>query len=235
MREYSVPATVTVSGEDNLSDMVFATAERFGGSVLYRRKVRDTWVDVTAREFAAQVLAVAKGLIAAGVEPGDRVALLSRTRYEWTLVDFAILAVGGVTVPIYDTSAPQQIEWILSDSGASAAFVETAQDRDRLAPPAGRLATVRHPGGPARHRPGLGLDANAVPAEQVAARRRPRRTRDLPPHPGPKMSGRRSRAPGCDGRPSCHHRAARKRCPPSSRPLRKSSGHSYRCFRRSPR
>jgi long-chain acyl-CoA synthetase len=145
VREFSVPATVTVSAEDNLSDMVFATAERFGSSIVYRRKVDGTWTDITAQEFATQVLAVAKGLVASGLQPGDRVGLLSRTRYEWSLVDFAILAAGCVTVPIYETSSAEQVEWILSDSGAKAVFVEAASHRktvesvrDRL----GELANV---------------------------------------------------------------------------------------------
>ena len=129
MREFTVPPTVTVSGEDNLSDLVFANAERFGGAIVYRRKISGSWVDVTAQEFAAQVAAVAKGLVASGIQPGDRVGLLSRTRYEWTLLDFAILAAGGVTVPVYETSSAEQVEWILSDSGARAAVVESAAHR----------------------------------------------------------------------------------------------------------
>jgi long-chain acyl-CoA synthetase len=132
VREFSEPATVEVADEDNLSDMVFATAERFGGSVLYRCKARDTWIDVTAREFAAQVLAVAKGLVAAGIEPGDRIGLLSRTRYEWSLLDFAILTAGAVTVPIDETSSAERLQWILSDSGAKALLVETRAHRDLL-------------------------------------------------------------------------------------------------------
>lgn len=144
MREFSEPATMDVANEDNLSDMVFATAERFGGSVLYRRKARDTWIDVTAREFAEQVLAVAKGLVAAGIEPGDRVGLLSRTRYEWTLLDFAILTAGGVTVPIDETSSAEQIQWILSDSGARALLMETRAHRDRLSSIRGKLPGLEH-------------------------------------------------------------------------------------------
>src|SRR5215204_1762138 len=103
--------------------MVFVTAERFGSAIVYRRKQAGGWVDVTAQEFADQVLAVAKGLVAGGVQPGDRVGLLSRTRYEWTLFDFAILAAGCVTVPIYETSSAEQIEWILSDSQARGVIV----------------------------------------------------------------------------------------------------------------
>ena len=98
------------------------------------------WRDVTAGQFRDEVTALAKGLIAAGVSPGDRVALMSRTRYEWTLVDYAIWAAGAVTVPIYETSSAEQVEWILSDSGASAAFAETQAHADddppgRASPP----------------------------------------------------------------------------------------------------
>ena len=73
---------------------------------------------MTASQFSAEVIAVAKGLIAAGIEPGDRVALMSHTRYEWTLIDYAIWTAGAVTVPVYETSSAEQAEWILSDSGA---------------------------------------------------------------------------------------------------------------------
>lgn len=126
MREYSVPATVTVGPEENLLDAVYANEAEVPRTTLLRVQEGGDWRDVSAAEFAAQVTAVARGLIASGVEPGDRVALLSRTRYEWTLVDFAILAVGGVTVPIYETSSASQIQWILADSGAVGIVVETA-------------------------------------------------------------------------------------------------------------
>ncbi|HEX8760483.1 MAG TPA: long-chain fatty acid--CoA ligase [Pseudonocardiaceae bacterium] len=125
MREFTVPATVTVTDEENLTDAVWANAERFPGSVSLRRRVDGGWVDVTAAEFAKQITSVAKGLIASGIERGDRVALLSKTRYEWTLLDYAIWAAGGSTVPIYETSSSEQVEWILSDSGAKAVIVET--------------------------------------------------------------------------------------------------------------
>jgi long-chain acyl-CoA synthetase len=155
VREFSVPATVTVSDQDNLSDLVFATAQRFGDDVVYRRTAGEGWTDVTASEFAAQVLAVAKGLVAGGVAPGDRVALLSRTRYEWTLLDFAILAAGAVTVPVYETSSAEQVEWILSDSQARAAVVESAAHRatvdsvrDRL-PALAQVWQLDAPGGQA--------------------------------------------------------------------------------------
>ncbi|MGH3774414.1 MAG: AMP-dependent synthetase/ligase [Pseudonocardiaceae bacterium] len=130
MREFTVPATTMVADEESLTDAVWANAERFASSVSFRRRVDGGWVDVTARDFAKQVTSVAKGLIASGIDRGDRVALLSKTRYEWTLLDYAIWAAGGSTVPIYETSSPEQVEWILSDSGAKAVFVETSAHRE---------------------------------------------------------------------------------------------------------
>src|SRR5690606_2996477 len=106
---------------------VFTHAERAPHRVMYSRPVGDTWVSVTAQQFAAQVEAVAKGLIANGVGPGDRVALLSATRYEWSLFDYAIWTAGAVSVPIYDSSSTEQIRWILEDSEARLAIVETAR------------------------------------------------------------------------------------------------------------
>jgi long-chain acyl-CoA synthetase len=128
VREYSVPATVRVGDEENLLDAVFDNAEQHGSSVVYRlRDGSGAWSDITCARFAQQVTDVARGLVAAGVQPGDRVALLSRTRYEWTLFDYAILATGAATVPIYETSSAEQINWILSDSGAVAAIVESSK------------------------------------------------------------------------------------------------------------
>ncbi|ROS43069.1 AMP-dependent synthetase/ligase [Amycolatopsis thermoflava] len=139
MREYSAPAVQPVADDENLADIVWANAERFPDAISFRRQVDGSWLDVTAREFAAQVIGVAKGLVEAGIERGDRVGLMSKTRYEWTLIDFAIWAAGAVTVPIYDTSSPEQVAWILSDSGAKGVFVETSEHlaavdevRDRL-------------------------------------------------------------------------------------------------------
>jgi long-chain acyl-CoA synthetase len=139
VREFSGPATGTVAAEENLTDMVWVNAERFASSVSFRRRIDGSWVDVTAQDFATQVRAVAKGLMASGVERGDRVALLSKTRYEWTLLDYAIWAAGGSTVPIYETSSPEQVEWILSDSGAKAVIVETQEHRAVVGDLADRL------------------------------------------------------------------------------------------------
>ncbi|TDC64797.1 long-chain fatty acid--CoA ligase [Micromonospora sp. KC207] len=145
MREFSVPPIVTIGDSANLTDPVWANAEAAPQAVQFARPVDSAdatgsgWAEVTCRQFRDEVVAVARGLVAAGVSPGDRVALMSRTRYEWTLFDYAIWAAGAVTVPIYETSSAEQAAWILADSGAVAAVVETtthatlvAGIRDRL-------------------------------------------------------------------------------------------------------
>src|SRR5262249_53965461 len=138
MREYSNPAVVDVPAGARLTDTVFERAEQNPGQVVLRRKAslmpsgarpdgrEAAWKDVTARQFRDEVAALAKGFMAAGIGEGDRVALLSRTRYEWTVVDYALWAAGAVPVPVYETSSAEQVEWILSDSGAVAIVVETA-------------------------------------------------------------------------------------------------------------
>ena len=126
MREFSVPATGTVPDEFTLSDLVVDNAVQTPHRVQFRRQGDGRWQDVTCRDFLAEVSAVAKGLLACGVGGGDRVAIMSRTRYEWTLADFAIWTAGAVCVPIYETSSAEQVEWILADSGAVAVFVELA-------------------------------------------------------------------------------------------------------------
>ncbi|MBB1244516.1 long-chain fatty acid--CoA ligase [Streptomyces durbertensis] len=129
MREFSLPALYEVPADGNLTDLIRRNAAQHpDAGVIARKDPKDPsrWQDLTSKEFLAEVEGVARGLIAAGVKPGDRVALMSRTRYEWTLLDFAIWTAGGVTVPIYETSSPEQIAWIVSDSGAVAALVENA-------------------------------------------------------------------------------------------------------------
>ncbi|MBW0292805.1 long-chain fatty acid--CoA ligase [Rhodococcus sp. MH15] len=125
MSEYSAKAQFTISDNESGVHTVFTHAERTPDLTVFSRPKGEGWVDVTAKEFAEQVTGVANGLIAAGVQAGDRVALLSATRYEWTLFDFAIWAAGAATVPIYDSSSQGQVSWILEDSEAVIAIVET--------------------------------------------------------------------------------------------------------------
>jgi long-chain acyl-CoA synthetase len=134
VREYSTPALVEIPPSANLADVVFRRAADEPDAVVMRRKADGGgWRDVTAREFRDEVMPLAKGLIAAGIQAGDRVALMSRTRYEWTLIDYAIWSAGAVTVPIYETSSAEQVQWIIGDSGARAVFVETAAHETTIA------------------------------------------------------------------------------------------------------
>jgi long-chain acyl-CoA synthetase len=184
VREFSVPASVRVGEQETLSDAAFTLADEHPEAVAVRRRIDggDDWVDLTCAQFAAEIVAVARGLIASGIGPGDRVALLSRTRYEWTLFDYAVAAAGGVTVPVYETSSAEQVAWILADSGAVAAVVET----DRHA------AIVTGAGSAPDHvwriEPGpdwpgaveaLVFRGAVVPVEQVHARRAALRADDL--------------------------------------------------------
>jgi long-chain acyl-CoA synthetase len=126
VQEHVVPPLVPPTTEGSLADLPARNAANNPGRVAFTRKEGGRWVEVTAREFNDDVRAVAKGLVAAGIAPGDRVAIMSKTRYEWTLFDFAIWTAGAVGVPIYETSSAEQVAWILSDSGASAVVLETA-------------------------------------------------------------------------------------------------------------
>jgi long-chain acyl-CoA synthetase len=127
VREFSIPALAEIPATANLADAVFRrAAERPQAVVIRRPDPEGGWQDVTAAQFSGEVTAVAKGLVAAGIQAGDRVALMSHTRYEWTLIDYAVWVAGAVTVPVYETSSAEQAEWILTNSGARACFVETA-------------------------------------------------------------------------------------------------------------
>lgn len=146
MREFSTPLSITIPSTGNLTDDVVTNGRDFADTVVFSRRTDDGWADVTAAAFLDEVRAVAKGLVAAGVEVGDRVALLSKTRYEWTLLDYAIWFAGAVTVPIYETSSAEQIGWILQDSGARAIMAEGPDHlaRVREARQAGDLAELQH-------------------------------------------------------------------------------------------
>ncbi|CAL9274099.1 Long-chain-fatty-acid--CoA ligase FadD15 [Streptomyces sp. SudanB5_2050] len=126
VREARTPALAPRPTTGSTADIPFTNAAEAPDAVVLRREVDGVWRTVTAQRFAAEVTAVAKGLIAAGLEPGGRVAVMSRTRYEWTVLDFAIWTAGGRTVPVYPTSSADQVEWIVRDSGARHVITETA-------------------------------------------------------------------------------------------------------------
>ncbi|MFD7517619.1 AMP-dependent synthetase/ligase [Streptomyces niveus] len=128
VRQVSVPALVPPAPDGSLADIPFDNAQDAPDEAVLSRKDPDgRWRDVTAAAFADEVRAVAKGLIAEGLRPGDRLAIMARTTYEWTLLDFAAWAAGLVTVPVYPTSSAFQTRWILQDSGAVACAVESAE------------------------------------------------------------------------------------------------------------
>lgn len=127
MRQFSVPPLVVVPPETNITDLLLRQAEKASNPALFSRlDASGSWQNVSATDFLADVNALAKGLMASGVGAGDRVGIMSRTRYEWSLVDFAIWFAGAISVPIYETSSPSQVAWNLGDSGAVAAFGESA-------------------------------------------------------------------------------------------------------------
>ncbi|TQF65595.1 long-chain fatty acid--CoA ligase [Rhodococcus spelaei] len=127
MREFEVPASFSIPEDVSMADTVFRFEKECPQHVPFKKLVDGSWVNVTAAEFANQVKAVAKGLMASGIELGDRVAILSATRFEWVVLDYAIWTAGGCTVAIYETSSADQAKWILEDSATSVLVVETAK------------------------------------------------------------------------------------------------------------
>ncbi|TQJ50393.1 AMP-dependent synthetase/ligase [Phycicoccus sp. SLBN-51] len=125
MQDHVVPPLVEPTTEGSLADLPARNAARNPHRVAFSKKAEGRWVDVTAAQFHNEVRAVAKGLVAAGVRTGDRVGIMCKTRYEWTVVDFAAWTAGAVPVPIYETSSAEQVLWILKDSGAKGIVVET--------------------------------------------------------------------------------------------------------------
>ncbi|HEY3014944.1 MAG TPA: AMP-dependent synthetase/ligase [Nocardioides sp.] len=144
MREFSTPMTIEIPQSGNLTDDVVTNARDHADTVVFSRTSGSGWEDVTAAEFLAEVKAVAKGLVAAGIEAGDRVALISKTRYEWTLLDYAIWFAGAATVPIYETSSAEQIAWILEDSGARAVIAEGPDHLARITEIRPGLSELNH-------------------------------------------------------------------------------------------
>ncbi|MEV0689501.1 AMP-binding protein [Streptomyces sp. NPDC050388] len=151
VREAAVPPFAKPVRHGSLADLPFDNAHAVPDAVVLSRRTGRTkgagegsWTDVTAAEFAGQVMAVAKGLIAEGLTPGDRIAVMARTIYEWTVLDFAAWAAGLVTVPVYPTSSVFQTRWILHDSGAVALITETTAQAAAIGPELEHLPDLRH-------------------------------------------------------------------------------------------
>ncbi|MHC2997947.1 AMP-dependent synthetase/ligase [Microbacterium sp. HJ5] len=132
MVQFEVPAIVPADPQANITDLLVERVKATPNLALFAVPEGDGWRDITATDFQKQVIALAKGFVAAGIEPGDKVGFIARTTYDWTLVDFALFFAGAVMVPVYETSSPSQVGWILTDSGAVACITESADHSARL-------------------------------------------------------------------------------------------------------
>ena len=134
MNEITIPSIIPSAVAGNLTNLIAERAWFEPERVVVSRPLGDGWQAVTAKEYEAEIRSVAKGLIASGISIGDRVAIMAKTRYEWTVLDFAIWFAGAVPVPIYETSSAEQVDWILTDSASVAIIVETPALVDLVKP-----------------------------------------------------------------------------------------------------
>ncbi|RZI90039.1 MAG: long-chain fatty acid--CoA ligase, partial [Microbacterium sp.] len=130
--QFEVPAVVPADPQANVSDLLVERVKATPSLALFAVPDGEGWRDVTAAEFQRDVIALAKGFVAGGIQPGDKVGLIARTTYDWSLIDFALFFAGAVMVPIYETSSASQINWILTDSGAVAVIAESADHVARI-------------------------------------------------------------------------------------------------------
>ena len=144
MQEYTSPGEVEVPLDENLTASLWAAAEQQPEQPIVSIRVGDRFVDWSTRQFVDEIVAVAKGLIAHGIEKDDRVVVHSSTRIEWTILDYAIWMAGGVTVPIYETSSSEQIDWIVNDSNAKAMFTENAELKALVDAVSDKLVGLQH-------------------------------------------------------------------------------------------
>jgi long-chain acyl-CoA synthetase len=185
VREFSVPPVATIADTVTLVDSVWNNAASAPNTPIFAKRSGNQWQQVTSIQFRDEVVSLAKGLLAAGIEPGQRIALMSKTRYEWTLIDYAIWACGAVTVPIYETSSAEQIAWILADSDAVGCFVETDLHRSlvaevcKQAPALDHVWQIEPRAGDRGAVAELTADGASVPGSDVEAAWRSRRAGDI--------------------------------------------------------
>ena len=145
MKQFDVPALVKADPEANATDLLVERVKATPDRALFALPTADGgWEDMTAAEFQRKVIALSKGLVAAGIQPGDKIGMMCKTRFEWSLIDFAVWYAGAVLVPVYETSAPSQILWNLTDSGAIGIFTETAEHFARFDEIAADVPAVVH-------------------------------------------------------------------------------------------
>ncbi|GAA2993260.1 long-chain acyl-CoA synthetase [Microbacterium terrae] len=172
MVQFEVPPIVPADPTANVTDLLVERVKATPDLALFAVPDGEVWRDITAATFEKQVIALAKGFVAAGIEPGEKVGFIARTTYDWTLVDFALFYAGAVMVPIYETSSPAQVSWILSDSGAIACIAESADHSARIAEIREEVPLVRsvwemHAGDLDR----LETEGASVPDEEIERRR----------------------------------------------------------------
>ena len=143
MVQFEVPAIVPADPDANVADLLVKRVEATPDRALFSVPEGDERRDISAADFQTAVVALAKGFAAAGIQPGEKIGFLARTTYEWTLIDFALFYAGAVMVPIYETSSPSQIQWILEDSGAIALIVESPEHFARVDEVRGDLPLIR--------------------------------------------------------------------------------------------
>jgi len=141
--QFEAPAIVPADPEANASDLLAIRAKETPDLAIFSVPDGAGWRDISAKDFETAVIALAKGFVAAGIQPGEKVGFIAQTTYEWTLVDFALFYAGAVMVPVYETSSPAQIQWIMEDSGAIALIVESPEHFARVDEVRGDLALVR--------------------------------------------------------------------------------------------
>jgi long-chain acyl-CoA synthetase len=141
--QFEVPAIVPADPEGNVSDLLAQRVQKTPDLALFSVPEGSGWRDITAKDFETAVIALAKGFVAAGIQPGEKIGFIAKTTYDWTLIDFALFYAGAVMVPIYETSSPAQIQWIMEDSGATALIVESAEHYTRADEVRGDLPLVR--------------------------------------------------------------------------------------------
>jgi long-chain acyl-CoA synthetase len=141
--QFEVPAIVPADPQANIADLLVERVKATPDRALFSVPDGDGWRDISAADFQTSVIAVAKGFVAAGIQPGEKVGFLARTTYEWTLIDFALFYAGAVMVPIYETSSPSQIQWIMEDSGAISLIVESPEHYARVDEVRSELPLIR--------------------------------------------------------------------------------------------
>ncbi|HVT66535.1 MAG TPA: AMP-binding protein, partial [Trebonia sp.] len=175
MREFSIPALAEIPASSSTADVISRRAAEQPQAVMLRRKAAGGgWTDVIASQFRDEVQALARGFVAAGIAPGDRVAIMSHTRYEWTLADYALWTAGAVVVPIYETSSAEQAEWILANSEARAVIAENDTFAGLISAARDRLPALEHLWLLETDLPALTAAGSGVTAETLTERVRAR-------------------------------------------------------------